>query len=132
MKWASYLQQFHLVIKYKKGAHNQVADFLSRPPICTLLSVLDTKCSGYTEWRDLYSTDPDFGSIYSAIQTPLSLNMQPFKDYHLKDGLLYKFQQLYVPQGNRRDQLLKEAHSSNYGGHFGMLKTLLHLQQYFF
>eukprot|EP01018_Ginkgo_biloba_P028422 Gb_16682 [translate_table: standard] len=43
MKWASYLQQFHLVIKYKKGVHNQVADFLSRPPICTLLSVLDTK-----------------------------------------------------------------------------------------
>eukprot|EP01018_Ginkgo_biloba_P029571 Gb_20748 [translate_table: standard] len=61
MKWASYLQQFHLVIKYKKGAHNQVTDFLSRPPICTLLSVLDTKCSCYTEWCDLYSTDPDLG-----------------------------------------------------------------------
>ena len=29
MKWASYLQQFHLVIKYKKGAHNQVVDFLN-------------------------------------------------------------------------------------------------------
>eukprot|EP01018_Ginkgo_biloba_P012738 Gb_04589 [translate_table: standard] len=92
MKWASYLQQFHPVIKYNKGAHNQVADFLIRPPICTLLSVLDTKCSGYTEWRDLYSTDPDFGSIYYAIQTPSSLNMQRFKDYHLKDRRLYKLQ----------------------------------------
>eukprot|EP01018_Ginkgo_biloba_P017639 Gb_08004 [translate_table: standard] len=91
MKWASYLQQFHLVIKYKKGAHNQVTDFLSRHPIYTLLSVLDTKCSGYTEWRNLYSTGPDFGSIYSAIQTLSNLNMQPFRDYHLKDGLLYKF-----------------------------------------
>jgi hypothetical protein len=28
-----FLQQFHLVIKYKKGTSNKVADILSRPPI---------------------------------------------------------------------------------------------------
>ena len=27
-----FLQQFHVVIKYKKGIHNKVADMLSRPP----------------------------------------------------------------------------------------------------
>ena len=27
-----FLQQFHLVIKYKKGIQNKVADMLSRPP----------------------------------------------------------------------------------------------------
>ncbi|VVA37284.1 PREDICTED: Retrovirus-related Pol poly from transposon, partial [Prunus dulcis] len=32
MKWMSYLQQFSIVIKYRKGATNKLADMLSRPP----------------------------------------------------------------------------------------------------
>ena len=30
-RWMGFLQQFHLVIKYKKGIHNKVVDMLSRP-----------------------------------------------------------------------------------------------------
>nr|CAD1834935.1 unnamed protein product [Ananas comosus var. bracteatus] len=37
MKWMTYLQQFNLVIKYKKGAHNKLVDMLSRPSGSTLL-----------------------------------------------------------------------------------------------
>ena len=32
-RWMGFLQQFHLVIIYKKGIHNKVADMLSRPII---------------------------------------------------------------------------------------------------
>eukprot|EP00253_Pinus_taeda_P002514 PITA_02514 len=32
-RWMGFLQQFHLVIRYKKGIHNKVADMLSRPII---------------------------------------------------------------------------------------------------
>jgi hypothetical protein len=32
-KWMGFLQQFHLVIKYKKGTSNKIVDMLSRPPI---------------------------------------------------------------------------------------------------
>ena len=39
-KWSTYLQQFHLNIKYKKGSTNNVADFLNRPPIMALTTVL--------------------------------------------------------------------------------------------
>ena len=35
-KWSTYLQQFHLNIKYKKGSTNNVANFLSRPLIMAL------------------------------------------------------------------------------------------------
>ena len=31
-RWMDFLQQFHLVIKYKKGIQNKVANMLSRPP----------------------------------------------------------------------------------------------------
>jgi hypothetical protein len=32
-RWMGFLQQFHLVIKYKKGTSNKVVDMLSHPPI---------------------------------------------------------------------------------------------------
>ena len=32
-RWMGFLQQFHLVIRYKNGIHNKVADMLSRPII---------------------------------------------------------------------------------------------------
>jgi len=41
-KWSTYLQQFHLNIKYKKGSTNNVADCLSRPPIMALTIVLNS------------------------------------------------------------------------------------------
>ena len=32
LRWMGFLQQFHLIIKYKKGIHNKIEDMLSRPP----------------------------------------------------------------------------------------------------
>eukprot|EP01018_Ginkgo_biloba_P030874 Gb_15320 [translate_table: standard] len=39
-KWMSYLQQFNLVIKYKKGVTNKITDLLSRPPRSIALAVV--------------------------------------------------------------------------------------------
>ena len=37
MKWVSYLMTFNIIIKYKKGATNKLADMLSRPPVRVFL-----------------------------------------------------------------------------------------------
>jgi hypothetical protein len=39
-KWSTYLQQFQLNIKYKMGSANRVGDFLNKPPIVTLTTML--------------------------------------------------------------------------------------------
>lgn len=39
-RWMGFLQQFHLVIKYKKGTQNKIADMLSRPPIVASFVIL--------------------------------------------------------------------------------------------
>lgn len=44
IKWASYIQQFHLVIKYKKGSSNKVVYLLSRPP-AQVLNILNVRCA---------------------------------------------------------------------------------------
>lgn len=61
MKWMSYLQQFNIVIKYKKGGTNKFADMLSRPltPICYALLVAmqiqPIVPSEYTKRYDIYT-----------------------------------------------------------------------------
>jgi hypothetical protein len=44
-RWMGFLQQFHLVIKYKKGTSNKVADMLSRPPIVASIILKNTSLS---------------------------------------------------------------------------------------
>jgi hypothetical protein len=46
-RWMGFLQQFHLVIKYKKGTSNKVDDMLSRPPIVASI-ILN---NAYLSWR---------------------------------------------------------------------------------
>jgi hypothetical protein len=43
--WMGFLQQFHLVIKYKKGTSNKVVDMLSRPPIVAFVILKNTYLS---------------------------------------------------------------------------------------
>jgi hypothetical protein len=44
-RWMGFIQQFHLVIKYKKGTSNKVSDMLSRPPIATSIILKNTSLS---------------------------------------------------------------------------------------
>ena len=54
-----FLQQFHLVIKYKKGIHNKVADMLSRPP--TNVSILIQRSPFvHSSYVEQYSKDELF------------------------------------------------------------------------
>jgi hypothetical protein len=59
LKWASYIQQFHLVIRYTKGTSNKMVDLLSRPPT-PVLSILEVRCATYDTCKDQYATDTDF------------------------------------------------------------------------
>ena len=49
------------------------------------------------------------------------------KDYHLftwDDGLLFRNNQLYIPDGLARRQVLQQCHDIPMAGHFGVQKTL--------
>eukprot|EP00253_Pinus_taeda_P015030 PITA_15030 len=63
-KWSTYLQQFHLNIKYKKGSTNNVADCLSRPLIMALTTVLNSCGHETSDWPLLYKSNPEFGHTY--------------------------------------------------------------------
>jgi hypothetical protein len=54
-----FLQKIHLVIKYKKGTSNKVADMLSRPLIVASIILKNTSLS-HDSYVDQYAIDEDF------------------------------------------------------------------------
>jgi hypothetical protein len=70
-KWMIFLQQFHLVIKYKKGNINKLEDMLSRPPtskIKTLGTMMHMDPFTHDVYRETYIGDED--GVITQISTP--------------------------------------------------------------
>jgi hypothetical protein len=95
-KWSTYLQQFHLNIKYKIGSTNCVVDFLNRSPIAALTMVLDS-CDHETHgWPQLYETNLDFSTTYQMLGANAVVN-----NFHLQDGLLCRLGHICVPSSEQ-------------------------------
>lgn len=55
-----------------------------------------------------------------------------YLDYHIQEGFLFKNQELYIPQGSMRLDLIKELHSGGLDGDFGMDKTTMLVKKRYF
>jgi hypothetical protein len=125
-KWSTYLQQFHLNIKYKTGSTNHIIDCLSRPPVMTLTTVLDSCGHETSGWPQLYETDPDFTTTYQMLGANTVVD-----NFHLQDGLLCRLGHICVPSSERA-KLIWEAHYSRVAGHFSVKKTVVMLHKHFY
>jgi hypothetical protein len=124
-KWSTYLQQFHLNIKYKTGSTNQ-AHFLSRPPVMALTTVLDS-CSHETYGSPrIYETDIDFANTYQILGENAVVD-----NFHLQDRLLCHLGHIYVPS-SERSKMIWESHYSWVAGHFGIEKIVAMLQKHLY
>jgi hypothetical protein len=95
-KWSTYLQQFHLNIKYKIRSTNRVADCLSRPPVTTLTTVLESYDHETSGWPQLYETDLDFATTYQMLGAK-----EVVDNFHLQDGLLCHLGHICVPSSEQ-------------------------------
>jgi hypothetical protein len=62
-----FLQQFHLVIKYKKGITNRLAYMLSRPPTSNITALGTLMHMGnftHDAYREAYTQDYDFKEVF--------------------------------------------------------------------
>ncbi|KAF5184174.1 Transposon ty3-i gag-pol polyprotein [Thalictrum thalictroides] len=127
MKWMSYLQQFNIVIKYKKRVTNKLTDMLSRPPSpvsSALLVFMRVEPLTAPHLVQQYHIDKDFGIMYQqALQ-------KKTREFEVKDELLYKGNLLCIPDDGGRLKWIREAHTSKVAGHFGVEKTLMNLRRY--
>ena len=111
-----------MLIKCKKGSSNKVTYILSRPPIVASI-VLKNASLSHESYIEQYATDDDFKEIYEKLT-----NGTQVEDYYLQGNLLYHLGKLCVPI-SERVHVIREAHTSLVSGHFGVGKTLAHLQR---
>ena len=95
-KWSTYLQQFHLNIKYKKGSTNNVANSLTRPPIMAITTVINSCGHKTFDWPVIYKSDPEFSHTYQML-----LEGKQVPKFHLQDALLCHMGHLCVPSSER-------------------------------
>jgi hypothetical protein len=125
-KWSTYLQQFHLNFKYKTGGTNRIVDCLSRPPIMTLTTVLDSYDHETSGWPQIYETDPEFTTTYQMLSEYTIAD-----NFHLQDGLLCRLAHICVPSSERA-KLIWEYHYSRVAGYVGIENIVAMLQKHFY
>jgi hypothetical protein len=90
-----FLQQFHLVIKYKKGTSNKVDDMLYRPLIVASI-ILKNDYLSHDRYIEKYSINEDFKEVYMK----LTLSAQ-VENYCLQGKLLYHLGKVCIPTSER-------------------------------
>lgn len=129
-KWVKYLQGFHFVLKHINGQSNKVANALSRRNV--LFQESQIQVLGFYFFKELYVTDPDFKEAFEACKNHVLMDRSKWLDYFLQDGLLFKKNQLCIPNCSMREKLIKEKHSGGLAGHFGVEKTYEQLNRFYF
>lgn len=87
---------------------------------------------GIEGFKDLYEEDEDFSSAYKVYKEFENHFHGECVDYTLQNGLLFKGNQLCVPRGSMRENLIQEKHNGSLSGHFGINKTLDLVQRYYY
>ena len=123
---SSYLQNFHLNIKHKKGSTNNVADCLSRPPIVAITMILNSCGHDTSDWLLLYKSDLEFSHTYRMI-----LEGNQVLNFDLQDALLCHMGHLCVPW-SKRANMVWDTHYSRVAVHLGVEKIVAVLHNYFY
>jgi hypothetical protein len=124
--WSTYLQYFHLKIKYKIGSTNRVVDFLNQTPVVALTTMPESCGHKTYGWTHLYNIDPDFSTTFQMLGANSVV-----ANFHLQEEILCHLGHIYVPS-REHVKLIWEAHYSRVAGHFGVEKIVAVLHKYFY
>jgi hypothetical protein len=125
-KRSTYLQQFHLNMKYKTSNTNCVVDCLSGPQVLVLTMVLDSYNHETFVWQQLYEIDMNFSTTYQMLGANAIVD-----NFHLQDGLLCRLGHICVPS-SEREKMIWEAHYSRVEIHFSVKKIVAILHKIFY
>ena len=121
-RWIGFLQQFHLVIKYKKRIQNKVVDMLSW--LLTNASiVIQQSPLVHASYVEQYTKDEYFKEVYESLRHGYQ---NEELNYQINDKLLYHLGKICIPQSERVHVII-ESYTSLISGHFGVGKTVAQL-----
>jgi hypothetical protein len=91
-QWMGFLQQFHLVIRYKKGIQNKVVDMVSRPSVNASI-ILKHSSLVHESYIEQYVRDEDFKDVYETLIHGIKVEEL---NYRVHDKLLYHLGKLCI------------------------------------
>ena len=91
-RWMGFLQQFHLVIRYKKGIYNKVADMLSRPILNSFI-ILKHNYDFHGSYIEQYAYDNEFQDVYASLSQG---NQIEELDYHVHNFFFFITWESYI------------------------------------
>jgi hypothetical protein len=118
-----FLQQFHLVIKYKKGTSNKVADIIYIPSIDASI-ILKNNSLSHDSYVEKYAIDKDFKEVYAKLTHGAQV-----ENYCLYGKLLYHLGKLCIPT-SEQVHVIREAQTSIVSGNFLVGKIMAHLERF--
>lgn len=124
-RWIVFLEKFNYVFVHNSGSLNKVANALSRQAL--LLSTLHNELVGFEAFKDQYVEDEDFSKIWDACN-----KHAPSRDFVIREGFLFREQQLCVPKSSLREHLIREMHAGGLFAHAGHDKAITLLEARFF
>ena len=121
-RWALKLQEYQIEIGYRPGKKNQNADFLSRIPVNSILSIkLKIENWSVDQLKDTYC---------SKIIEDLKAGKGVFKDkFDLIDGELFTVDGRVIVPSSRKQEVLAINHDHMLSGHLGIEKTYSRLKR---
>lgn len=72
--------------------------------------------------KKFYEIDANFAEAWKSNKEPWSGEQIPFLGCFIQEGFLFRNQQLCIPRGSMRENLVREMHNGVLGGHLGMDK----------
>jgi hypothetical protein len=101
-------------------------DYLIRPSVDALTTILHSYEHEASEWPQLYQQDSYFTTTYQLLGTGTNVT-----NFHIQDKFLCHIGHLCVP-AKEHANMIWEAHYSQMAGHIGMEKTVVVLQKHFY
>lgn len=82
------------------------------------------KYLGFDYSKDLYEDDVDFCEAFEASKNLVGRDNNPWRHFILKDSLLFKNNQLYIPHYSMRDNFMQENYNGGLAWNFSVGNTL--------
>ncbi|CAF4223468.1 unnamed protein product [Rotaria magnacalcarata] len=132
-RWRLKLQQYQFTVRYIKGKHNTVADYLSRSPVDNGMNDEDdyTPTKSIATQTDNYMRTQIIAPVITRRQAKQQLNERTACHYMLMKEACPPVP--VIPKGRIRSDIIKMYHDTPANGaHFGRNKTIQKIQQRYF